>query len=243
MSLKDIVTLPEYETTLPSGKQVKYRPFVVKEEKLLLLAKESNNEEQIYNCIKTIIKNCVIEPKNLDLDKMVYYDVQHLFVLLRCKSMGEAVQIRVTDPETKESFQTEMDLEKIVLENFDKKPQKIKLNDNLAVQFKYPNFMDFLKVKGTKETKINADKIDVLFNLIAITIDKVYTSTNTINCANEKQENIIEFINSLPKAEFEKLCSFFKNMPKMVYRNTFKNPMTQKEFPVEVSDFTTFFIL
>lgn len=243
MSLKDIVALPEYTATLYSGKQVKYRPFVVKEEKLLLLAKESKDEEQIYNCIKTIIKNCVIEPNNLDLDKMLYYDVQHLFVLLRCKSLGEAVQIQVTDPETKQAFQTEMDLEKIVLENFTGKPQKLKLNENLAVQFRYPTFMDFLKVKGPKQVKSDADRIDILFNVVAMTIDKVYTEKNTINCANERQEDIIEFINQLPKAEFEKLCSFFKSMPKMVYKSTFKNPITGKEFPVEVSDFTTFFTL
>lgn len=243
MGLKDIVALPEYTATLYSGKTIKYRPFVVKEEKLLLIAKESKDEEQIYNCIKTIIKNCVIEPSNLDLDKMVYYDVQQIFVLLRCKSLGEAVQIQVTDPETKQTFQTEMDLEKIVLENFTGKPQKLKLNENLAIQFRYPTFVDFLKVKGPKQIKSDADRIDILFNVIAMTIDKVYTEKSTINCANERQEDIIEFINQLPKAEFEKLCSFFKNMPKMVYKSTFKNPITGKEFPVEVSDFTTFFTL
>jgi hypothetical protein len=243
MSLKDIVSLPEYTGKLPSGKEVKFRPFVVKEEKLLLMAKESKDETIIYDCIKKIIKNCVIEPKNLDIDKMVYYDVQHLFVLLRCRSMGEAVQIQVTDPETKQIFQTEMDLEKIVLENMSENPKKIKLNNNLAIQFKYPKFLDFSKIKKTNEIKTQLDTIDVLLNFISITIDKVYTGDRTINCETEKQEDIVEFVNSLSKSEFEQLCEFFKNMPVMKYKSKFKNPITNKEFDVEVTDFSNFFIL
>ena len=113
MSLKNVVSLPEYKSVLPSGLNVRYRPFVVKEEKILLMAKESKDFEHIYSCIKNVIKNCVIEPENIDVDKLSYFDVQQLFIYLRCKSMGESVQIRVTDPDTKQTFETELDLEKL----------------------------------------------------------------------------------------------------------------------------------
>lgn len=244
MSLKNVLTLPEYKAVLPSGKEVKYRPFVVKEEKILLMAKESKNPDQIYDCIKTIIKNCVTEPKEFNPDKYAYYDIQQLFILLRCKSMGESVQIRVVDPTTKQSFETELDLEKIELANLQKKQQKIKLNDNVAILFKYPSFSDFLKQDKSKEQgKSEVDAIDNLLSIASICIDKVYTQNETIDCSTVSNQEIVEFINTLPKAEFAKFCEFFKTMPKLTYKSEFLNPTTGKTFPVEVSDFTNFFIL
>jgi hypothetical protein len=239
MSLKNVVSLPEYKSTLPSGLVVRYRPFVVKEEKILLMAKESKDMEQIYSCIKNVIKNCVIEPENLDIDKLPYFDVQQLFIYLRCKSMGEAVQIRVKDPQTKQTFETELDLEKVKITNITKKLQKIKLNENLAVEFKYPSFSDFLKVSGKGEV----DSIETLLSVAAICVNKVFTKEQTISCTELPQDEILEFINTLPKKEFEKFCDFFKTMPKISYNSEFKNPVTGKSFPVEVTDFTDFFIL
>jgi len=239
MSLKNIVSLPEYKSTLPSGLVVRYRPFVVKEEKILLMAKESKDMEQIYSCIKNVIKNCIIEPENLDIDKLPYFDVQQLFIHLRCKSMGESVQIRVKDPETKQSFETELDLEKIKITNITKKLQKIKLNENIAVEFRYPSFSDFLKISN----KTDDVGLETLLSVAGICVNKVFTKEETINCTELPHEEILEFINTLPKKEFEKFCEFFKSMPKISYNSSFKNPVTGKAFPVEVTDFTDFFIL
>lgn len=250
MSLKDILTLPEYKITLPSGKAIKYRPFVVKEEKLLLLAKESKDPAQIYDCIKKVVSNCVIEPKDLNLDSLPYFDVQQLFLMLRCKSMGESVQIRVTDPETKQTFDTEMDLEQVVVTDINKKQQKVKLNENVAIQFKYPSFLDFLKITTLSVKKSNKDdkpsniaQAEAVFNIAALCIDKIYTKEKTIECSTVSHEELVEFIDGLQKPEFNKFYEFFKVLPKLKYRSEFTNPTNGKKFPVEVSDFTNFFIL
>jgi hypothetical protein len=243
MSLKNIVSLPEYKSTLPSGLVVKYRPFVVKEEKILLMAKESKDMEQIYSCIKNVIKNCIIEPQNLDIDKMSYFDVQQLFIYLRCKSMGESVQIRVTDPQTKQSFETELDLEKIKIENVNTKPKKVKLSEALAVEFKYPTFSDFIKLTNNNAISNSTESIDLILCISALCVNKVFTKDETIDCSDLSQQEIVEFINSLPKKEFEKFVEFFVKMPKLSYKSEFKNPTTGKVFPVEVMDFTNFFIL
>jgi hypothetical protein len=243
MSLKNVVSLPEYKSTLPSGMNVRYRPFVVKEEKILLMAKESKDMEQIYSCIKNVIKNCVIEPENIDVDKMSYFDVQQLFIYLRCKSMGEAVQIRVTDPQTKQTFETELDLEKVKIENITSKTKKVKLSDALAVEFKYPTFSDFLKISKNNSVNNTTESVDMMLSISAICVSKVFTKNETLDCSELPQEEIIDFINSLPKKQFEKFVEFFTKMPKLSYKSEFKNPVTGKVFPVEVSDFTNFFIL
>lgn len=240
MSLKDVITVPEYTTVLSDGKKIKYRPFVVKEEKILLMAKESNSIEQVYDNIKKIIKNCIIEPEKINIDSLPYFDLQQLFILLRCKSMGESVQIKVTDPETKQSFETEMDLEKIKLIGNISKTPKVKINENLAIQYKYPSFSNFARLTTPNE---ESNPIDIVLDVASICIAKVFTSTETIDCSKLPKQEIIEFIDSLPKTDFEKFAEFFKNLPKLTYRNKFTNPVTGKTFDVEVDDFTNFFIL
>jgi len=244
MSLKNVVSLPEYKSTLPSGLVVRYRPFVVKEEKILLMAKESKDMEQIYSCIKNVIKNCVIEPESLNVDSLSYFDVQQLFIYLRCKSMGEAVQIRVTDPDTKQTFETELDLEKIKIENINSKTKKVKLSDALAVEFKYPSFVDFLKLSNdTLKVNTATESVDMILAISALCVSKVFTKDQTIDCSDLSQDEIIDFINTLPKKQFEKFVEFFTKMPRLMYKSEFKNPVTGKSFPVEVSDFTNFFTL
>ena len=238
MSLTDLITLPEYTCKLPSGKDIKYRPFVVKEEKILLMAKESKELSHIFDCIKKVIKNCVIEPKTFNPDSYAYFDIQQLFINLRCKSMGESIQIKITDPETNQTFETELDLEKIKIINYQSKAPKIKLNDNLAVQYKYPTFSDFLKLTNQAN-----NSIDIVLEVASLCLDKIFTQNKVVNCSEVSQKEIIEFLNNLPKKEFNIFCDFFRNMPKLQYKEDFLNPITGKTFPVEVSDFSSFFIL
>lgn len=239
MSLSDLITLPEFTCKLPSGKEIKYRPFVVKEEKILLMAKESKDLPQIFECIKKVIKNCVIEPKSFNPDSYAYFDIQQLFINLRCKSMGETVQIRVTDPETKQTFETELDLEKIKIINYQTKPPKVKLNNSIAIQYKYPTFSDFLKLSLSEKN----NSIDALLEVASLCVDKIFTQSKVVNCSDISQKEITEFINNLPKKEFNTFCDFFRTMPKLHYKNDFLNPVTGKTFPVEVSDFSSFFTL
>jgi hypothetical protein len=157
--------------------------------------------------------------------------------------MGEAVQIRVTDPQTKQTFETELDLEKVKIENITSKTKKVKLSDALAVEFKYPTFSDFLKISKNNSVNNTTESVDMMLSISAICVSKVFTKNETLDCSELPQEEIIDFINSLPKKQFEKFVEFFTKMPKLSYKSEFKNPVTGKVFPVEVSDFTNFFIL
>lgn len=245
MSLKNVLSIPTYSVKLPStNKEYKIRPFLVKEEKVLLIAKESKDIKQIYDAIKDVLQNCIVSPKNIDVDKMCYFDVEYLFLQLRCKSMGEKIEILVTDPETKQKFETDMDLEKIYVANLNKKPTKIKLNDNLAVELKYPAFSDFIQISNDliNSAEKSSNRVLFIINVLSMCVDKVHTKEQTIDCSTLDPEEVKEFIDSLQKEEFEKLAVFLNDFPKMQYKGKFKNPTTGKEFPVEVSDFTNFFI-
>lgn len=255
MSLQNIISLPTYSLTLPSGTNIKFRPFVVKEEKLLLLAKESKDINKIYECIRNIVKCCVIEPEQFDIENCPFFDVQYLFLILRCKSMGEEVSIRVTDPETKDVFDTTMDLEKIEIEGMTdmSKSKKMVINDSLAIEYKYPVFSDILKLQAAdsiqklipnnNETQKGEALIDILINLSSICISKVYVSDRVIDCSALDSSEIINFITSLPRQDFIKYCNFYNTLPKITYKSEFTNPKTGNAFPVEVTDFTNFFIL
>jgi len=244
MSLKDLLSVPTYTVELPSNKEkISFRPFLVKEEKVLLIAKETKNIREVYNCIKTVLENCIVSPKNIDVNKLCYFDVEYLFLKLRSKSMGEMIEILVTDPETKQKFETQLDLEKVVITNINKNKNKIKLNDTLAVEVCHPSFEDFMNISSKLiESKLESkDRIEFLLDVLTVCLKKVYFKDSTVECASLDKTEIREFIDSLPKKEFDILSETIENFPKIEYQGSFTNPTTGKSFPVEVSDFTNFF--
>jgi hypothetical protein len=237
IDLKNLVSLPTYTTTIPStGKKVSFRPFVVKEEKVLLIALESKNNEQILNAIKSVIESCFIE--KLNVDEMPYFDVEYLFIQLRMKSMGEIVEIIVRDPETKEKFETGMDLEKIKIKNFKNKKEEfnIKLNDNLGVTMTYPNLKNMISIKFNELNSAT----ESVFKLVCSSVETIYTKDQVITTKDRKIEEIESFINNLPKDMFSKLVAFFENMPYVVYEDSYTSP-NGKAIPVYVRDFNNFF--
>jgi len=244
MSLKDLLSVPTYTVELPSNKEkISFRPFLVKEEKVLLIAKETKDIREVYNCIKTVLENCIVSPKNIDVNKLCYFDVEYLFLKLRSKSMGEMIEILVTDPETKQKFETQLDLEKVVITNFNKNKNKIKLNDTLAVEVQHPSFEDFMNISSKLiESKLESkDRIEFLLDVLTICLKKVYFRDSTVDCSTLDKTEIREFIDSLPKKEFDVLSETIEKFPKIEYQGSFTNPTTGKSFPVEVSDFTNFF--
>jgi len=244
MSLKDLLSVPTYTVELPSNKEkISFRPFLVKEEKVLLIAKETKDIREVYNCIKTVLENCIVSPKNIDVNKLCYFDVEYLFLKLRSKSMGEMIEILVTDPETKQKFETQLDLEKVVITNFNKNKNKIKLNDSLAVEVQHPSFEDFMNISSKLiESKLESkDRIEFLLDVLTICLKKVYFRDSTVDCSTLDKTEIREFIDSLPKKEFDVLSETIEKFPKIEYQGSFTNPTTGKSFPVEVSDFTNFF--
>jgi len=236
IDLKNLVSLPTYTTTIPStGKKVSFRPFVVKEEKVLLIALESKNDEQILNAIKSVIESCFIE--KLNVDEMPYFDVEYLFIQLRMKSMGEVAEIIVRDPETKEKFETEMRLENVKVLNLlqDKKNFDIKLSDNLGVLMKYPSLKEFSELSDE-----NTPKTELIFNFLSRSIDKIYTKDEVIETKEKSIQEIKSFLESLPKDMFSKIATFFNNMPTVVYEDEYTTP-NGKTINIFIKDFRNFF--
>jgi len=236
IDLKNLVSLPTYTTTIPStGEELSFRPFVVKEEKILLIALESKDTKQILNAIKTVMESCYYG--KVDIDKMPYYDAEYLFIQLRMKSMGEVVEIVVRDPNTKERFETEMKLEniKILNNNQNKDKFNIRLNDNLGVIMKYPSLREFTQLTDEKMSKT-----EIIFNFLAASIDKIYTKEKILDIKDMKNDEIKSFIENLPKDMFKKLSAFFDSMPVVVYEDEYTTP-TGNKIPISVRDFTNFF--
>ncbi len=236
--LKSIVAVPTYLTKLPSSdQQIEYRPFLVKEEKLLLLAMESKDNEQIYNAIKTILSNCV--KTKIDIESLPYFDVEFLFIQIRMKSMGEVVEIIVTDPNTKEKFETTMDLNNIKVENLDKqkiKNYKINFTKDSGIIIEYPSFKQFSVI-----TSRNKNATELMFDFVCQSIKTIFSKDKIVKREDLKSEEIVEFIESLPKSYYKKVSSFFDNTPTVMYKDTFKSPTTGNEIPVIVRNFENFF--
>jgi hypothetical protein len=238
IDLKNLVSLPTYTTTVPStGKKVSFRPFVVKEEKILLIALESKDDEQIVNAIKHVLSTCFME--KMDLDELTYFDIEYLFIQLRMKSMGEVVEIIIKDPKTNERFETEMKLENIKVENIKEKQNlTIKLSDNLGVIMKYPSLQEFIKL----ETDAEKNKTEAIFNMIVSCVDKIFTKDQVFSTKEKTKEEIKDFLENLPKEMFVKISNFFDNMPEVVYVDEYTAPTTGNKIPIVVKDFRSFFV-
>lgn len=235
--LTNLISLPVYTTAIPStGKKISYRPFVVKEEKLLLIAQESKDQEQILNAIKKIIESCV--KGKIDFNSLTYFDIEYIFIKIRMKSMGEVVDILVRDPETNERFETTMDLEKIKLVNFEKNKEKfnIKMNDEFGVTLKYPNLETMNKLKLNSPEQM----ADTVIEVIAGCLDTIYNKEQVISMKDKAPIEIQNFINNLPKHMFEKLTVFFDKLPYVVYEDIFTTP-NGKKIPILIKDFNNFF--
>jgi hypothetical protein len=236
IDLKNLVSLPTYTTTIPStGKEVSFRPFVVKEEKILLIALESKNDEQILSAMKSVFESCFKE--KLNIDEMPYFDVEYLFIKLRMKSMGEVVEIMVRDPETKEKYDTEMKLENIKVLNLDtiKDNFNIKLNDNLGVMMKYPSLKEFTLLADE-----NTPKTELIFNFLAKSIEKIYTKDEVIETKEKSLAEVKSFLENLPKDMFAKIATFFNKMPTVVYEDEYTTPRGNT-IPIFIKDFRNFF--
>lgn len=236
--LKSIVAVPTYTTRLPSNDQlIEYRPFLVKEEKMLLLAMESKDNEQIYNAIKNILSSCI--KTKLEIESLPYFDVEFLFIQIRMKSMGEVVEIIITDPTTKEKFESIMDLNLIKVQNLDKqkiKNYKINFTKDSGVIIDYPSFKQFSLITGR-----NKSSTELLFDFICNSIRTIFSKDKIVKREDLKNEDIIEFIESLPKSYYKKISEFFDNTPTVMFEDTFKSPTTGNEIPVIVRNFENFF--
>ena len=204
MALPNIVA-PEYTAILPSnGLEVKYRPFLVKEEKLLLFAAESKEREDMINAVCQMIKNCVIEP-DLEPDKLPFFDFEYIFLHIRSKSVGETAEFSIKHDveECGHMNDVSVRLDKIIHKKQDNHDSKIQLNDILGVKMKYPTIETVKQIEDINATNI--------LEMFSNSIDFVYDEENIYNDFSKEEANT--FLESLTKEQFDKLTEFFRSMP------------------------------
>jgi len=238
MPLPKIAT-PTYELELPSTKQtINYRPFLVKEEKLLVLALESEDNKQITTAIKAVIKNCIIT-KGIKVEKLPTFDIEYLFLNIRGKSVGEDVEVMVTCPDDgKTQVPALINLDDIQIKIDKNHSQDIKLDDTLTLRMKYPSLDEFIKNNFASATEMN---VDDTFDLIASCIEQVYSEEESWTAEDCTKKELSQFVEQLSSKQFKEIENFFETMPKLSHTVKVINPNTKKENEVVLEGLQSFF--
>ena len=238
MPLPTIAT-PTYELELPStGKKVKYRPFLVKEEKLLLLALETENSKDISNAIKSVLKNC-IQSRGIKVEHLPTFDIEYLFLNIRGKSVGEILEISLISPDDGETpVPVEINLDDIQIQKDEKHNNTIKLDDKLILEMTYPSLDQFVKNNFDFDGNIDMDQS---FELIASCVKKIYNDEEVWAAADCTKKELIEFLERMNSKQFKEIETFFETMPKLSHTVTFVNPKTKNENTVVLEGLASFF--
>ena len=236
MPLPTIVT-PSYELNLPSsGKKIKYRPFLVKEEKILILAIESGSIKDISRAIKDVLKNCILT-KGVKIDELPTFDIEYLFLNIRSRSIGESIDLVITCPddnETKVNKQIYID-EIEVKTNEDHNPD-IKLDDTYTMRLKYPSLDQFIDENfNFDETKDNS------FDIISSCIEMVYSDEEAWEAKDCTKKELLEFVERLNSSQFKEVEKFFDTMPRISHDIEVENPNTKVKSTVKLEGLASFF--
>ena len=200
------INQPIYQLILPSnGKVVHFRPFTVREEKLLLMAQESNEQKDVINTYKQLINNCCIDP--VDVDKLASFDIEYFFISLRAKSVSNVAKILITDQDDNEQYEVEVNLDKVEVVKKPNVSNNISLTDTIGVILQYPTF-ESIAAQGN-------DKVDTL-TILRNCITQIYDGEEVFDVANYTTKELDEFVLSLNSHQMEKIKEFFESIPKIV---------------------------
>lgn len=238
MSLPKI-DAPTYELTLPSSdRKIKYRPFLVKEEKLLIIAMESENMHDIANAIKQVLENCILT-RGIKIEKLSTFDIEYLFLNVRGKSVGESVEVLLTCPDDGETqVPTTIALSDIRVQKDPEHTNIIKLNDEFSLKMRYPSLEEFVKENFDAE---GIGQIEQSFEMIAKCIEQVYNEEESWAASDHTTEEMVEFVEGLGSASFKEIEKFFTTMPKLTHTVKIKNPNTGVVSDVIVEGLASFF--
>jgi len=238
MPLPKIAT-PTYELELPSTEEtIKFRPFLVKEEKLLVLALESEDTKQITTAIKNVIKNCILT-KGVKVETLPTFDIEYLFLNIRGKSVGEVLDVNIICPDDGETeVEVKIDLDEIKVKKNDDHKRQIKLDDSIMMEMKYPSLEQFVKNNFDLNDK---NAMDQSFELIASCVDKIYSEDEVWAAADCTKKEMTEFLEQMNSSQFKEIESFFETMPKLSHTIKVKNPNTKKENEIVLEGLASFF--
>ena len=230
------INAPEYSLVVPSTKvEVKYRPFLVKEEKLLLIAQETGDEKSLYRAIKNLIHNCC--HGQLDVDTMPLFDVEYVFLQLRSKSVGEMAEVLVICPDDGETeVKVKVNLNELTVELPSKDHNKIKLTDDIGIVMAYPNLASVLL---TADKNKNAS--DIMFDTILECMFQIWQGEEVFAATDYSHKEKLDFIDSLSHDQFEKIQQFFETMPSVKKEVEITNPNTKVVSKVDIEGMNSFF--
>lgn len=240
------INSPVFELTLPStGQEVKYRPFLVKEQKLLLMALESKEQKEMLRSIKQIINNCAID--KINVDDLPMFDLEYFFIKLRAKSVGEVIDFKLTHPEGKNSEGNECDhvityklnLMDVEVQKDESHTNKILLDEDakIGVCLKYPTIALADKIQSAGQQS----QIETILSLVADSIDYIYDAENVYPSKESTRKELLEFVNDLSQEQFKKLTDFFNSMPKLKQTIKWTCPGCQNEEKIELEGMANFF--
>ena len=238
MPLPKIAT-PTYELVLPSTDQtIQFRPFLVKEEKLLVLALESEDNKQITTAIKSVLKNCVLT-KGIKVEQLPTFDIEFLFLNIRGKSVGEELEVNIVCPDDETTQVTvDINLDDIQVQKNEEHNKQIKLDDNLMMEMKYPSLDQFIKNNFDFNEK---NQMDQSFQLIASCIDKIYSEEEVWATADCTKKEVNDFLEQMNSGQFKLIETFFETMPKLSHTISVTNPKTKVESDVVLEGLASFF--
>ena len=233
------IAAPTYELELPStGQQIQFRPFLVKEEKLLVIALESEDTKQITTAIKTVIKNCILT-KGIKVENLPTFDIEYLFLNIRGKSVGEELDVNIICPDDgRTEVSVIINLEDIEVQKNEEHENKIKIDDSIMIEMKYPSLDQFIK-NNFDFNKRNA--MDQSFELIASCIGTIFTEDEAWSTADCSKKEITEFLESMNSSQFKGIEKFFETMPKLSHKVKVRNPKTKVESEVVLEGLASFF--
>lgn len=225
---------PLFDMIIPStGKKVTFRPFLVKEEKILLIAQQSGNDSEIIRAIKQILNNCIQD--DLDLDALAIFDLEYAFLKLRSKSVNNVVKLSYRDTEDDEVYNFELDLDTIEIEMPKNINSKIEINENVGMTMKYPSASITDKMSGFE------NEVDLMTFFIVNCIDTIYDE-DTVYVANDfSEQEISEFLDGLDVKTFEKIREFFENVPRLYHKIEYTNSIGS-ERSIELASLKDFFM-
>ena len=238
MPLPKIAT-PTYELVLPSTDQtIQFRPFLVKEEKLLVLALESEDNKQITTAIKSVLKNCGLT-KGIKVEQLPTFDIEFLFLNIRGKSVGEELEVNIVCPDDETTQVTvDINLDDIQVQKNEEHNKQIKLDENLMMEMKYPSLDQFIKNNFDFNEK---NQMDQSFQLIASCIDKIYSEEEVWATADCTKKEVNDFLEQMNSGQFKLIETFFETMPKLSHTIKITNPKTKVESDVVLEGLASFF--
>jgi|11BtaG_2_1085332.scaffolds.fasta_scaffold00004_11 hypothetical protein len=221
------IDLPLFELKLPStGRKVKYRPFTVKEEKILLVAQESNDREQELLAAKQIVNNCLVKT---DISKLAMFDLEYVLLVLRSRSVDNAIKFTIGDPDTKERVEMEINIDDVKIVKDKEHSKRVRINDEYTLFLKYPTIDQFTQI-------ITMDATDPLVNYYIMTssLDQIASEEETHKFSDYSQEEVDDFMNDMTADVMKEIQKFFETMPKLRHEMKYTNSEgTEKTFVIE----------